>query len=175
MPFRRASILVAESILGQVLEIDPNKRSSRVWLSHEFLSKTSDDEDEEVKEVTDRAYWEKRASKTTLGMTHELFGQLKSISPDLELKYNKFYIGLAKNGQPSTFVLFRPKKEWLRLEIALDRTDELDSRLEASGVDVMDYDTRWGKYRLRLGKDDLKKNRELVNELMAEAYGRAFS
>jgi hypothetical protein len=92
------------------------------------------DEDEEVREATDRAYWEKRASRSTLAMTDELFGDLKALSPDLELKYNKFYIGLAKNGQPSTFVLFRPKKEWLRIEMALDRTDELHARLEESGA-----------------------------------------
>jgi len=131
------------------------------------------DEDEEVKEVTDRAFWEKRASKATLGMTDDLFAYLKSLSQELELKYNKFYIGLARNGQPSNFVVFRPKKEWLRIELGLDRTDELDGRLEQAGVDVMDYDAKWGKYRLRLGKDDLKKHQGLLHELMREAFERA--
>jgi hemoglobin len=42
-PFRRGRILAADSIRGQVLEIDPDHGSSRVWLSHEYLTKTSDD------------------------------------------------------------------------------------------------------------------------------------
>jgi hypothetical protein len=34
----------------------------------------------------------------TLGMTDELFDIIKKFDPALELKYNEFYIGLAKNG-----------------------------------------------------------------------------
>ena len=75
--------------------------------------------------------------------------------------------------QPSNFVIFRPKKEWLRLELALDRSEELQARLDDSGVDVMDYDARWGKYRLRLAKDDLAKHKTLVHELIREAYDAA--
>jgi hypothetical protein len=128
------------------------------------------DEDEDVHEVTDRGYWEKIGTKTTLSITDELFGFLKSLDPKLDLKYNKFYIGLARNGQPSNFVLFRPKKEWVRVEISLDRSDELNERLEQAGVDVMDYDARWGKYRLRIGKEDMKKHQSLIHEIMKTAY-----
>lgn len=128
------------------------------------------DEDEEVAEVTDRAYWEKRASKATLSMTDELSLYLKELDKDIDLKYNKFYIGLARNGQPSNFVVFRPKREWLRLELGLDRTDELTQRLEEAGLDVMEYDAKWGKYRLRLTEGDLSKHKPLVQELMKEAY-----
>ena len=35
------------------------------------------DEDEEVQEVTDRAYWEKRGSKITLGLADELHNRLR--------------------------------------------------------------------------------------------------
>lgn len=131
------------------------------------------DDDEELAEVTDRSFWEKRASKATLALADELFSYLRSLDAELELKYNKFYIGLARNGQPSTFVLFRPKKEWLRVELALELTDELSSRLEEAGLDVMGYDARWGKYRLRLNKDDIKKHQVLLHELMKQAYERA--
>jgi hypothetical protein len=40
-------------------------------------------------------------------------------------------------------------------------------------ADVMEYDARWGKYRLPLGKDDLKRHHELLHELMREAFDRA--
>ncbi|EPF5123459.1 hypothetical protein ACSSUI_003439 [Vibrio cholerae] len=129
------------------------------------------DEDEEVYEITDRTYWEKRASKSTLEMTDELITLIKTLDQDLEPKYNKFYIGLAKNaGQINNFVIFRPKKDWVRLEPRLAKSDEIQSKLEEAGVDVMDYDSRWGRYRIRLSKTDLKKHENLLLDLLNRAY-----
>jgi hypothetical protein len=108
-------------------------------------------------------------------MTDELFAKLKAADPQLELKYNKFYIGLAKNGEPTTFVLFRPKKEWLRVELRLEKTDEMDARLDEAGLDVMDYDARWGKYRVRITRNDFKKHEELLRELMLKAHENAMA
>ena len=53
------------------------------------------DEDEEVREATDRSYWENRGSKKTVAMADELLEIARQFDPSLELKYNKFYIGLA--------------------------------------------------------------------------------
>src|SRR5262249_33977948 len=102
-------------------------------------------EDEEVAEAADRGYWEGRGSKATLEMTDDLLGIVRALDPELSLKYNKFYIGLAKNGQPNNFVVFRPKKDWVRLEVRLERSDAMQAKLEEAGLDVMDYDDRWGR------------------------------
>ena len=131
------------------------------------------DEDEESAETTDRAYWERRGSKATLALADQLFAHLKALDSGLELKYNKFYIGLVRNGQPTTFVLFRPKRDWLRLELALPRADAISHQLDEAGLDVMDYDVRWSKYRLRLNKDDVRKHEQLLIELMKKAYEQA--
>jgi hypothetical protein len=131
------------------------------------------DEDEELAEVTDRAYWEKRATKQTLAMTDEMFEWVREIDPKLELKYNKFYIGLAKDGRPNNFVTFSPKKDWVRIEIRAELTDETQARLDAAGLDLMTYDARWGNYRIRLTRPDLAKNRELLVDLMRRAHGDA--
>jgi predicted transport protein len=128
------------------------------------------DDDEEVQVVTNRSYWEERGTKETLAATDELFGIVKSLDPDLELKYNKYYIGLAKNDHSNNFVAFCPKKEWVRIELRLPRSDELQRRLDDAGLDVMDYDARWGKYRIRLGRADLEKHRDLLAELFKQAY-----
>src|SRR2546427_6871635 len=53
------------------------------------------DEDEEIEETADRAYWEKRGSRATLEMTDEVLAIVRPLAPDLSLKYNRFYIGLA--------------------------------------------------------------------------------
>jgi len=88
------------------------------------------------------------------------------------LKYNKFYIGLAmKSGQPNNFVIFRPKKSWVRFEPRIERSEEIQPKLEEAGIDVMEYDSRWGRYRIRLEKGDVKKHETLLRELMKTAYG----
>jgi hypothetical protein len=128
------------------------------------------DEDEEVQATADRSYWEARASKQTLAMADELLEVVRAFDRDLELKYNKFYIGLAKGGQPNNFVIFRPKKDWLLLEVRLDRSDETQAQLDGSGLDVMDYDSRWGRYRIRLAKSDTTKHKDFLAAFMAKAH-----
>jgi len=130
------------------------------------------DEDEEGQEVTDRTYWEKRGTKSTLEITDSLLNLVNEFAPDLTLKYNKFYIGLAmKSGQPNNFVIFRPKKSWVRFEPRIERSEEIQPKLEEAGIDVMVYDSRWGRYRIRLEKGDVKKHETLLRELMKTAYG----
>jgi len=128
------------------------------------------DEDEDVREETDRGYWEKRGTKVTVGIADALFKLIEPFAPKLELKYNKYYIGLAEDGRPNNFVVFRPKKSTTRLEPRLKRSDELDAELLASDLDVMEYDARWGRYRIRLTKTDIKKHEELLVRIMKLAH-----
>src|SRR5260370_40023148 len=106
------------------------------------LSRGLVDEDEEVQEVADRGYWESRGSKATLTMVDQLMQIVHEVDPALELKYNKFYVGLAKDRQPHNFVVFRPPKNMLMLTLRLQPSPETQASLEASGVEVVDYDKR---------------------------------
>jgi predicted transport protein len=131
------------------------------------------DEDEDAEAVpTDRAYWENQATKATVALADELLQIAKQFDPSLELKYNKFYIGLSRDGQPFNFVQFRPKKNQLRLELKLPETDDPNAKIETSGIETLDYDKRWGRYRLRLTKNDVKSKAEITRELMNLAYER---
>lgn len=48
------------------------------------------DEDEEVQELTDCAYWEARRSKAAVAMIDEILKLVMEFAPGLELEYNKF-------------------------------------------------------------------------------------
>lgn len=133
-----------------------------------------DDEDAEAA-PTDRAYWEKRATKTTVGLADQMLEVLRGFDPTLNLKYNKFYIGLEKDGQPYNFVTFRPKKNQLNFELKLPQTDEIDSKIDAAGLDTLEYNKKWGLYRLRLTKDDIKSKADIIKELSQLAYERRAS
>jgi len=128
------------------------------------------DEDEAINEPTDRAYWEtKRSNKKMVKIADSILSMVKDINPVLELKYNKYYIGMAANGMANNFVLCKPKKGFMRVEIKLKKSDELSERLEESGLSLMDY-SRWGQYRINLKENDLSENSELLKELLELAY-----
>jgi len=129
------------------------------------------EEDEEVQAVTDRSYWEHRGTKETVALADEMLSLIKTFAPEFELKYNKFYIGLAKDGQPKNFALFRAKKNSFRTEIRLGSSPEIDKQLDAAGIDVMEYDTQSGWYRFRLTKNDIKQHAGLLLKLLRASYG----
>lgn len=130
------------------------------------------DEDEETQEVTDRNYWETvRGTKQTVALTDQVLDIIKEFSPAFELKYNKHYIGLAKDGQPNNFVIFRPKKSSTLLEIRLKQSPEIKELLDKAKLDTMEYDSKWRRYRIRIEKSDIQKNRELLKNLMQQSYG----
>ncbi len=127
------------------------------------------DEDEEVQEETNRDYWLKRSTETTLKMADDILDIINSFKPGYVLKYNKFYIGLAKEGVPNNFTIIRPKKSFTRIELKLPKTEVFDTIIEKSGMDEMGYDSRWGSYRIRLNKGDVKKHEEILKELLIKA------
>jgi predicted transport protein len=128
------------------------------------------DEDEEIQEVTDPGYWEQRGNKTTLAMIDQLLVIVREFDPAVELKYNKFYVGLARDGQPHNFVVFRPRKNALMLTIRLKPAVEIQSKLEESALEVLEYDKREGGYRIRLGIDDLRSREAILRQLIGMAY-----
>lgn len=140
------------------------------------LSRGYIDEDEDAESApTDRAYWEKRGSKATVGLADQLLVLLKSLDPSLELKYNKFYIGLSKDGHPYNFVSFRPKKNQLNFELKLPQSEEVDSKIEEAGLETLEYNKRWSLYRLRLTHEDIKTKADVLKQLIKTAYERRSS
>lgn len=127
------------------------------------------DEDEEITEVTDRAYWERRAPKT-IATADALVALLQAIDPGLEPKYNKFYIGLAKHGSPNNFVILQPLKSHIRVGVRLPRSDENENMLEESGLDLMGYQEKTGRYRIRLKPGEETRYQELLVNLFSTSY-----
>jgi len=118
---------------------------------------------------TDREDWEKKALKATVQLADELLGIAREIDQSLEPSYNKHYIGIYKEGQPLNFCTFRPKKNYINIAIRLDRSDEIDHKIEETGIEELSY-ARYGAYRLSLEKSDITKHREFLKQLMQAAY-----
>ncbi len=128
-----------------------------------------EEEDEDYISV-DRSYWEQKGSKKSLEIVDNLFELIKHFAPEFYLKYNKYYIGLAKDGISKKFVSFIPRKNAVILEIKYPKTDEFTEKLENSDLDLLTYNNYFKSYRVRIKKPDIETNRDLLLELMQKAY-----
>jgi hypothetical protein len=132
------------------------------------------DEDEDVAEVTDRNYWEQKGTKQTVGMADELLGLIKTIAPNFEFNYVKHYIGLINDGQINNFVKMTPQKNnVLKISLKIPKSDEIDGKIDATGLDILDYDEKWNRYRIRIKKDEIEKKKETIIELLKIAYNNS--
>jgi hypothetical protein len=68
----------------------------------------------------------------------------------------------------TTFVIFEPQQTTTEALIKLPQTDQTDVLLRTSGLDFS-YDRPRGRYRLRLGNDDIERSSNLLTELMKKA------
>ncbi len=128
-------------------------------------------DDENEFEPTDRVYWEKRSTPEMLTLVGKLFKEIPDAT-NFELKYNKFYIGLTKDGVAKNFVSFQPKKKYLWLNIKCPPDETINATLEESTLDFA-YEKRWYRYRVRLQcLEDYTKNREPIETLIQNAKDR---
>lgn len=129
-----------------------------------------DGDDEEIEEITDRNYWEQKGTKDTVKQVDEIFEIIKEIDNTFELKYNKFYIGLSKNGIASNFAIMRAKKSFVRLEIKSEPDDEVKNILETNELDEMEYSSRNNRYRINFSKNEIKEKRDAIKQLLELSY-----
>lgn len=126
------------------------------------------DEDNEY-EVTDRNYWENHSTKKVMKDLDLMFSALGKYTAGYELKYNKHYVGLTKDGIAKNFIHFKPKKSFMYLIFKTNENIELSAKIENSGLDFS-YESRWKQYKIKLNDfNDYKKHEELIKECVKNA------
>lgn len=135
------------------------------------LTRLGTDEEDEITETADRAYWLQRSSEKTMTLVDALFGLIKKVDSSFELKYNKPYIGLSRNGIANNFVHFGPRKDHTIMIFKIPRNQEVNDLLDAANIVVLEYQTKWGQYRCRITSEVLANNEELLIGLIRRAHG----
>lgn len=126
-------------------------------------------EEEDIVQKTDRKYWEDRASTESLELTDECLKIIKEFDPECAPSYNKYYIGLSKRGHPANYVVFKPKRTFVRLEPKLSDLDSHRKLLEEKNIEVISVDSGDGRIKFRLTKSDLQNNRETLKQVLQTA------
>lgn len=184
--FDHCAVIVAEEITGRfmnvislfngnipliALQLSAYKVGDDISLTFtkvmDRVTPGTDEEDEY--EVKDRNYWENRSTKKIIKEVDDIFEALDKYTAGYELKYNKFYIGLTKDGVAKNFISFQPKKSFLHMYFKTTEVPELSTKIEDAGLDVV-YESRWRRYRIKLnGFADYKKHEELIQECVKAA------
>ncbi len=124
------------------------------------------DDEEENAEITDRNYWDKRSTPNMLKNVDKIFEDLGELIEGYELKYNKFYIGIAKDGIAKNFISFKPKKSFLTFIFKGPEDPDKIARLEEAGLEVS-YLSRWKEYDVRIENfSHYEKHKEIIKEMV---------
>ena len=124
------------------------------------------DEEEELV-TTDRNYWlNEKSTKNVMDIVDSMYEDLGDLISDYELKYNKFYIGLAIDGVAKNFMTFAPKKKFMKLRFRGPEDVEFSKVLEDEGLDVL-YNSRDKRYEVKINKfEEYEEKRELFVNLV---------
>ena len=183
--YDHCAVIVAEEITGRfmnviqlfngsipliALQMQASKVGDNIQLSFvkvlDRVSYATDEEDES--EPTDRNYWEKKSN--VLKYVDHIFKDISSYAPGFELKYNKFYIGLAKDGTTTNFVTFKPKKQFIYIIIKISEEDEISNNLDNIGLE---YSYKDRGYRIKLSAiDTYKNNKDYMEQLIKKAIDK---
>lgn len=129
------------------------------------------EDEEETRTPADRNYWEQqRATPASVKLADEVLNIVRNFIPTAQQSYTKSYIGFWIDGRPYNFAICKPQKSGMKLEIRLPRLDEVDSLIEESGMAMLDYENRWGQYRLKLQQVDIEEHSDTLRELLEQAY-----
>jgi len=128
------------------------------------------DEEDAAGAATDRAYWESKASPASLKLADKFIELAREKDSSLAPKYNKYYIGLARNGIADNFISLKPKQKWIIFQPKVPSNPELNQRLDDAGLQVMAYERRFNHYKIRLSESELNEHVNLIREIIAMAY-----
>ncbi len=132
------------------------------------------DEDTET-ESTDESYWENKSTKTSVQLVKKTMASLGQVVADYQLKFNKHYIGIAKNNVARNFIAFRPRKNTVIFHARIEKSEDIDELIEGSDLDTLAYDKQWNQYRIRITKNDLESNMEVLTQLAQRAHDEYMS
>lgn len=181
--YDHCAVIVAEEITGRfmnvislfngsipliALQVSAYKMGDEIALTFtkviDRLDRGNDEDDTFL--ITDRAYWENRSTPKIMKSIDAIFKSISEYAPGYELKYNKFYIGVIKDGIVKNFVGFKPKKNYLYFEVKGEENNELIKSIENDGLEIT-YTPRWKIYSVSLKSfDDYNKHKEVLDKLV---------
>ncbi len=129
-----------------------------------------DDEDEPPPMSVDRSYWEKKVLKQSLDTVDTSLEIIKGFDPSAQPNYNKAYIGITDGMRPRNYLLFKAKKQFVRVEAKIRDQEQWRQRLEDAEIFVFPGRGKRKRIHFRMNNVELEKNKELISELYRTCF-----
>lgn len=130
-------------------------------------------DEEDRAEPTDRGHWDKRSAPEIMKLVDRLHSMVEQHDSGVELKYNKHYIGLVKNGTATTYVSMIPQKKKMNVSFRIPRSDEVTDMIDESGIGTLPYDKWFSHYRVTIPHaTDIDNHSQLLTDLINIAKPR---
>jgi predicted transport protein len=120
--------------------------------------------------TVDRSYWDQKSPSPVMQSMDRLFERASQLGPDIQLKFNKNYIGTSISGATSNFITFSPQKKALRLSVHIDESPEITGQLESKNIEYEYIHGQYPRYRLRLVPSEVTEHLDFLRELISNAY-----
>jgi len=121
----------------------------------------------------DRAYWDEKGPVEIVQLADKVLELAMEVLPDdvsPDLTYLAHRIVITRKSGETAAHCF-PLKTSMRVAVPMNRSTETDEMLEASGLDVLAYNSRLNRYRIRLtaeGDQDWPALRQLLKRSLEE-------
>lgn len=112
-----------------------------------------------------REYWVERACEANVAIADQLLSIINSFASGYELKYNKIYIGIQKDGESKNFMSFTPQKKELAIAITVKPTAEFDAILTDKFGEFKKDDKG---YSLKVNTEDTEKKGGFFKKLFGK-------
>lgn len=185
--YEHCAVIIAEEITGRflnvislfnghipliALKINAIKINNNVSLVFtkvlDEITLANEDEDMDDQPVN-REYWEKRAPNT-IKLADEVLNIIKEISSDLEFNFKKRYIIFYEKDFPNNFMRLIPQKRSLVITVKLPHSEKIDLAIESNNIDLMDYNSKRGRYKLRFNTADINDNKDFLINFFKQSY-----
>ena len=84
----------------------------------------------------DRVYWDGRSSAQSMALIDQCLTFLRKIDGTLTLNYQSQYIGLQEGHRSNNFVVFRPRRKGVLVDMKLTTSEEYKERFEAANLNL---------------------------------------
>ncbi len=127
--------------------------------------------EDEVGLSTSRDDWLAKSNSQMLAACDAILEIISEIAPGAQLNYTKHYIGLAFDGLSNNKVILLPKKEKIHFKVKLPQTELTSEQIDESGLDRLEYEHRYGQYKLSLTPEQANSHAVILKQLIREAFG----
>lgn len=121
-----------------------------------------------------REDFDKNIPNNILSLADDCFNILTEINPKLQKTYTKNYMGIQNGNRPSNFIVFIPKRNFLKPEVSISDLEEWGEKLSAVGIEIVNKNNRNSRISFRLTKKDFDTNKDLIKELFKTSYDEWF-